>query len=476
MKKAFALAATLLATASAWAGVVTWQCDMSVQIGTGNFVPGTDALYVRGYFNGWGGTNPTLTDPDNDMIYTGSFDHAGIPAPYEYKYVIHHTDINSDEWEALGNRPYDYVGDDLLLPVQFFNDVMGTPDDCDVEATFQVDMNVQILTGGFDPGAGDFVVMRGGYAPFAWDGSNDILMADAGGGIYAATVLFPGLNEATIVEYKYVINGSNWESSANRQFSGDCDNPYPTVDPVFFSDVSFDDIIDHDVTVNFHVDALPIWCWYASNDPVGAGWPYENEAFNSYGTVDFISIHGFFNGWPAWDGSIDPQYHAVPVGGYEWIVSVFFPAGSSVDQAYKYGADGLDNEAGFGADHHVLLNGDGGTGVLDVYDVFGALGSYWTTCVPVSADERPAGFALAPAYPNPFNPTTTFRFSLEESANATLAVYDLTGAKVATLVDGLTARGEHSVVFDAAQLSSGVYVATLSAEGASRSQKLVLVK
>jgi len=99
----------------------------------------------------------------------------------------------------------------------------------------------------------------------------------------------------------------------------------------------------------------------------------------------------------------------------------------------------------------------------------------WEDCA-VGADERPAGFALAQNFPNPFNPTTTIEFSLAETGAATLAVFDLAGRRVATLVEGLVERGAHAVVFDAGALPSGVYVYALTAGAGSLSRKLVLIK
>lgn len=477
MKKAIALASVLLASASAWAGIVTWQVDLNPQINTGNFIVGTDQLVIRGSINGWGGNANAMIDPENDGVYTYSFDHAAVSPPYEYKYVIVHS--WGDEWENHGliggNRTYAYDGSDLDLPVEFFNNVEGEAPVCDVEITFQVDMNVQIVTGAFDP-MGDTVGVRGTPAPLDWDLSIDMSDGDADG-IYDVTVPFDMLNESTVIEHKFVINGSNWEGSPNRMLNGDCGWPdddmngyvETTLAPVFFGDVSFDAITDHDIVVTFNVDATPIACWFA----MGLG---DNGGLTSYGDLDFISVHGFFNGWPAWYGNIDPMYRALPDGGYMWTVDILFPAGSGKVQGYKYGANGWDNESGFGQDHSFDLSTAGEEAVLVIDDVFGSLGTQWDCEWTVDANEQPAAFQLAPAFPNPFNPTTTIRFSLEQSAVAELAVYNLTGARVATLVQGLTAGGEHSVVFDASALSSGVYVATLSAEGTSLSQKLVLVK
>ena len=54
-------------------------------------------------------------------------------------------------------------------------------------------------------------------------------------------------------------------------------------------------------------------------------------------------------------------------------------------------------------------------------------------CVPVSTPELPTKFALYPCSPNPFNPSTTIRYSLPVDAEVSLVVYDLLGRKTAVL-------------------------------------------
>ncbi len=91
-------------------------------------------------------------------------------------------------------------------------------------------------------------------------------------------------------------------------------------------------------------------------------------------------------------------------------------------------------------------------------------------------EDRPAAFRLQGAWPNPFNPETRIQFSLPESRQVQLMVHDMQGRRVTTLVDGLLQGGEHSVLFDAAGLASGVYSYTLSAEGQRQSGLMTLVK
>ncbi len=92
------------------------------------------------------------------------------------------------------------------------------------------------------------------------------------------------------------------------------------------------------------------------------------------------------------------------------------------------------------------------------------------------AQEVAGDFGLAAAYPNPFNPTTTLSFQTPETGMANLSVYNLAGRKVATLVDGMVDAGNHEVVFDASNLSSGVYFYTLRTANLVETRKMVLTK
>lgn len=71
--------------------------------------------------------------------------------------------------------------------------------------------------------------------------------------------------------------------------------------------------------------------------------------------------------------------------------------------------------------------------------------------------EPPATLTLAPNYPNPFRDRTTITFALPRATRATLAVYNLLGQRVATLVDGFLPAGRFQVVFDASSLPAGLY-------------------
>ncbi|MFH0736555.1 MAG: LamG-like jellyroll fold domain-containing protein, partial [bacterium] len=88
----------------------------------------------------------------------------------------------------------------------------------------------------------------------------------------------------------------------------------------------------------------------------------------------------------------------------------------------------------------------------------------------------PKQFALWQNYPNPFNPSTTITFELPFKNNVTLTIYDIIGRKVKTLVNEEKMAGKYSIVFNAENLSSGVYFYELKAGNYRNVKKLSLLK
>lgn len=89
----------------------------------------------------------------------------------------------------------------------------------------------------------------------------------------------------------------------------------------------------------------------------------------------------------------------------------------------------------------------------------------------------PTGFTLADPYPNPFDGTTTVRFSVEAAQSVTLTLYDGVGREVRTLYAGTPSAGSvEAVVIDGTDLPNGVYTVRLEGEGFSTSKRITLVK
>lgn len=92
------------------------------------------------------------------------------------------------------------------------------------------------------------------------------------------------------------------------------------------------------------------------------------------------------------------------------------------------------------------------------------------------AQDPGAKTGLMPAWPNPFNPTTTIPFELAAEGRAYIAVYDLLGRQVAVLVDGVRASGAHQANLDARHLASGTYIVRAVLDGQVHTRKITLVK
>ncbi|MEJ2613323.1 MAG: T9SS type A sorting domain-containing protein [Ignavibacteriaceae bacterium] len=85
-------------------------------------------------------------------------------------------------------------------------------------------------------------------------------------------------------------------------------------------------------------------------------------------------------------------------------------------------------------------------------------------------------FQLYQNYPNPFNPSTNIKFELKENSHVTLSVYNIIGQKVAELINSDLSAGIHTAMFNAANLSSGVYFYELKAGSHSSVKKMELLK
>jgi hypothetical protein len=87
------------------------------------------------------------------------------------------------------------------------------------------------------------------------------------------------------------------------------------------------------------------------------------------------------------------------------------------------------------------------------------------------------GFSLSQNYPNPFNPTTNINFSIPNSGNVSLKVYDILGNEVASLLNNQKlSSGQYKVDFNASALTSGVYYYTIRTDNFTDTKKMFLIK
>jgi FlgD Ig-like domain len=112
-----------------------------------------------------------------------------------------------------------------------------------------------------------------------------------------------------------------------------------------------------------------------------------------------------------------------------------------------------------------------------------------TTCIDAElmvdqttgTEETPSKTELFANHPNPFNPSTTIRYSLGAAGHVQLVVFDTAGRRVRSLVNATESAGGHEVTFDGRDdkggvLASGVYFYRLEAGGVAQTRKMVLLK
>jgi hypothetical protein len=85
-------------------------------------------------------------------------------------------------------------------------------------------------------------------------------------------------------------------------------------------------------------------------------------------------------------------------------------------------------------------------------------------------------FVLLQNYPNPFNPSTQIDYELANDGFVSLTIFDVTGREITKLVSKIQRKGKHTAIFDADNLSSGMYFYRLDVNGFTETKKMTLLK
>ena len=146
---------------------VTFQVNMRVKMLEGSFQPGSgDRVRVPGSFNGWNTNADTLTDPNNDSIYTKTIQ---ILENTQINYKFFKTLRGGSDWEGDPNRTYTVPVGGGTIPVVWFDrdSVVNVP----ASGTFRwtADMQAFLQLGWFAPGSNDTMEARGSFN--GWGGS-----------------------------------------------------------------------------------------------------------------------------------------------------------------------------------------------------------------------------------------------------------------------------------------------------------------
>lgn len=177
------------------------------------------------------------------------------------------------------------------------------------------------------------------------------------------------------------------------------------------------------------------------------------------GTLHHFSHIQFVDAMTGWISGGD-NTHATMLhttdGGATWVMQ------NTSTTNYLYGFFFLDANYGWGVgyDGTIIHTTTGGTGVEQIDDF------------ATSQSE----VILAQNNPNPFSNTTRISFATPQAGQVKLAVYNLIGQEVATLVDGELPAGEHSVDFKGQNLPNGVYFYRLNTREVTRTKICVLLR
>lgn len=94
----------------------------------------------------------------------------------------------------------------------------------------------------------------------------------------------------------------------------------------------------------------------------------------------------------------------------------------------------------------------------------------------IEPDQLLTEYELFPNYPNPFNGMTTIRYQIPKESDVKITIYNILGKEIKTIVEENQNRGNYNVLFDATNLSSGIYFYTMKAGTFIETRKMILLK
>ncbi len=109
------------------------------------------------------------------------------------------------------------------------------------------------------------------------------------------------------------------------------------------------------------------------------------------------------------------------------------------------------------------------------------VGTDLTLAVNDVSNSLPTEFTVLPAYPNPFNPSTTIRYGLVMDSKVTVQIYDISGQLISTLLNSDQPQGWHSIIWNGTnkfgeQVPAGLYLSKITSDNEVKTTKLMLLK
>jgi len=177
--------------------------------------------------------------------------------------------------------------------------------------------------------------------------------------------------------------------------------------------------------------------------------------------------------WPLLIDSLDYRFLTLPLAGNPYWAS--YPSYNSLIDHLMISTQANDE---YGSGNTITLRLDDEYSnyrnrISDHRPVMSQFLGYYTA---VSEERLPENFESLSAYPNPFNSSVLLRFRNRVPGDVKLEIFDLLGREVATLIDGYFMAGEYQIEFNAANLPSGIFLASLMQQDKTDCIKLTLLK
>jgi hypothetical protein len=485
---------------------VVFNIDMSL-IAKSDFNPATQKVMVAGTFTNWGTNAIEMTDANNDSIYTVQVDTIKSGTNIEFKFIYTSSTAGAGTWESVDNRKY-FVLDGTNTINAAWNNVNPHVQLASGAITFLVDMSVMNEVGIYDPIV-DSLQIRGTFN--AWSaGAKATMGQDPLNPLqWNITTDFvnTALNEQEFYKYFVDVNDTSlhhWTDGYER----------PTPNGGGNRGVNFLGQVNQEVGLQYYDGIQPGWviptgqnlqATFRVDMTPATDAAKQGILFNPATDVvwwvceqpSFVATQGWFDKDQMQVLQLtDPDGNMI----YEGTLNIKAPAFNSF--MYRYGfihkdettgsLDWVLEPSGFSnfAYRVRFIHQTGDRAFVNPYVMNK---DTWTNAEIKPASEQETDpfnnavgvfdknqvakkFSLGQNYPNPFNPTTKINFTIPESGNVTLKIYNSLGEEVSILMNGELKAGTYEANFNASNLSSGIYFYSLRTGNFSETKKMLLLK
>jgi len=472
--------------------------------------------------------------------YQGKYFYSGaihVPLKYKdsglaWKFVVHYKNHPLDEdWGNMMWNPslqdqisFSGSGNDTTIYWRWY-DRMKPKQKVNADTvviTFKADMTDALNNRGFTPG--DSIVVKSGWNKTADQIYTSSPMVKEGlmGNIYSVKdTIITSLHDELQYNF-YVIKGGVEYREIFYDFTdteggtaAEKRKVQVSSNPMTVMDVETDpsslrrqpnfrnlDPISQDLTVYFTVDVRPAYYTVLAGKTLK-----DIQGAYNVSVADSVlrwgpRINGpATGGWQTWGATLetdttramyDDGTHGDKVAGDSiYTAKLTFTAGTPKGQEFKFGIRGGDNEGGYGNNH--IENLDDSQPVSYLASQFGSIDPLFydawdfenhkpVTAIGNEIQVLPKVYALNQNYPNPFNPSTSITFALPHASKVTLAIYNVLGQKVRTLVRSKNyAAGTFAATWNGLdnagrRVASGIYFYKLKAGKFSAVKKMILMK